>query len=41
MRDRDTLRTAWLFGKPYWWEWMPDGRLTLRKAAWMSSRRNP
>lgn len=37
----DTLRTVWLFGKPYWWERMPDGRLALQKATWLSERRNP
>lgn len=33
-RDPDALRTVWLFGKPYAWERLPDGRLTLQGAAW-------
>ncbi len=41
MHDRDRLRTVWLFGKPYWWERLPGGQLALRKAAWISARRNP
>ncbi|MGQ4338083.1 hypothetical protein ACN6LF_001879 [[Kitasatospora] papulosa] len=41
MRDRDGLRTVWLFGKPYWWERLPGRRLTLQKAAWISARSNP
>ncbi|MFH8867182.1 hypothetical protein [Streptomyces griseus] len=41
MRDPDRLRTVWLFGKPYWWERLTDGRLTLQKAAWLSAERKP
>ncbi|MFJ2568976.1 hypothetical protein ACIOYT_00950 [Streptomyces halstedii] len=41
MRDPDNLRTVSLFGKPYWWERMTDGRLTLQKAAWLNTGRNP
>ncbi|RPK56247.1 hypothetical protein EES43_24705 [Streptomyces sp. ADI96-02] len=37
----DNLRTVWLFGKQYWWERLADGRLTLQKAAWLSTGRNP
>ncbi len=40
MRDPDNLRTVWLFGKPYWWERQPDGRLALQRAAWLDTRRN-
>lgn len=29
------LRTVWLFGKPYWWQRLDDGRLTLQHAAWI------
>lgn len=31
----DYLRTVLLFGKHYWWDHTPDGRLTLRRAAWI------
>ncbi|MFD3955955.1 hypothetical protein ACFWRG_31795 [Micromonospora tulbaghiae] len=41
MRDSDNLCTVWLFGKPYWWERQPDGRLTLQKAARLSTGRKP
>ncbi|MEU0354986.1 hypothetical protein [Streptomyces cyaneofuscatus] len=41
MRDPDRLRTVWLFGKPYWWDRLADGRLTLQKEAWISERRDP
>lgn len=34
IRDPDSLRVVWLFGKPYSWERLPDGRLTLQGAAW-------
>ncbi|MFD3740458.1 hypothetical protein [Streptomyces sp. NPDC058629] len=37
----ETLRTVWLFGKPYWWERLPDGRLALQRATWISAGRNP
>ncbi|WP_406078761.1 hypothetical protein OG337_29130 [[Kitasatospora] papulosa] len=37
----EALRTVWVFGKPYWWERQPDGRLNLRKASWLSERKNP
>lgn len=34
IRDPDRLRTVWLFGKPYSWERLPGGRLTLEPAVW-------
>ncbi|MFE7972982.1 hypothetical protein [Streptomyces shenzhenensis] len=33
------LRTVWLFGRPYWWDRLPNGRLTLRPAAWITKER--
>lgn len=30
----DTDRIVWLFGKPYWWEREPSGRLALQPAPW-------
>lgn len=32
IRDSDTLRTVWLFGKPYFWARLPGGRLVLARA---------
>lgn len=29
IRDPDALRTVWLFGKPYWWDRLASGQLTL------------
>lgn len=34
VQTRDALRIVWLFGKPYWWEHGPYGRLALRPAPW-------
>lgn len=31
----DGLRTFVLFGKTYWWMRLPDGRLSLQRAAWV------
>jgi hypothetical protein len=33
MRDPDALRVVWLFGKPYWWNRLPSGRLALVRAS--------
>jgi hypothetical protein len=38
IRDPDALRTVWLFGKPYWWDRLPDGRLTFEPARWKPER---
>lgn len=35
IRDPDALRTVWLFGRPYWWDRTPDGRLSLEHATWI------
>ncbi|WP_371239602.1 hypothetical protein [Streptomyces pimonensis] len=34
IRDPDCLRVVWLFSRPYWWDRLPDGRLTLAPATW-------
>jgi hypothetical protein len=34
IRDPDGLRTVWLFSRPYWWDRLADGRLTLQHAIW-------
>lgn len=31
----ESLRTFMLFGKHYWWDRLPDGRLSLQRAAWL------
>lgn len=36
-RDPDALRVVWLFGRPYWWNRLPNGRLTLVRAVWINS----
>jgi hypothetical protein len=38
IRDPDALRTVWLLGKPYWWDRLPDGRLTLELATWIKEQ---
>jgi hypothetical protein len=38
IRDLDTLRVVWLFGRPYWWDRLPGGRLTLVHAAWIEEQ---
>lgn len=30
-------RVVHLFGKPYWWDRLPDGRLTLEPARWLTN----
>lgn len=35
IRDPDALRTVWLFGRPYWWNLLNDGRLTLQHSTWI------
>jgi hypothetical protein len=35
IRDPDVLRTVWLFRRPYWWDRLPDGCLTLQHATWI------
>jgi hypothetical protein len=35
IRDPDALRTVWLFGRPYWWDRLDDGRLSLMPAVWI------
>lgn len=31
----EDLRVVYLFGKAYWWDRTPDGRLTLEQARWI------
>lgn len=38
IRDPDALRVVWLFGRPYWWDRLGDGRLTLQPAAWIKEQ---
>lgn len=34
-------RVAYLFGKAYWWDRGPDGRLTLQPALWLRPPAQP
>lgn len=34
-RHLEALRVVWLFGRPYWWDRDPGGRLALRLALWL------
>lgn len=33
----ESQRVAYLFGKAYWWDREPDGRLALQPAAWINA----
>ncbi|WP_329616495.1 hypothetical protein OG244_28615 [Streptomyces brevispora] len=35
--SRNNQRIAYLFGKTYWWDRDPDGRLTLQPAVWINA----
>lgn len=35
--NHDSTRVAYLFGKAYWWDTDPDGRLTLQPAVWINA----
>lgn len=37
--NHDSLRVVYLFGKPYWWDRLPDGRLSLQPARWIEGER--
>lgn len=34
-----SLEVVHLFGKPYWWDRLPDGRLRLQPARWIEGER--
>ncbi|MBL3664544.1 hypothetical protein JL475_00590 [Streptomyces sp. M2CJ-2] len=34
---RNSQRIVYLFGKTYWWDRGPDGRLTLQPAVWINA----
>ena len=34
--SQGSQRIAYLFGKAYWWDREPDGRLTLQPAVWIN-----
>ncbi|WP_279345137.1 hypothetical protein [Streptomyces sp. HP-A2021] len=38
IRDPDALRVVWLFHRPYWWDRLDDGRLTLTPATWIKEQ---
>lgn len=39
--SRDSLRIVRLFGKAYWWDRLPDGRLHLQRARWVEHWSSP